>query len=298
MNNNVNENLGNNKEEPNINLSERETIGSEVPLGEPVSTPRKRKTFGFGKSKAKAKTKPKVKQPDAKKANAKSAKKGKKSSKSATALKIILVILLLSVIALGAVWFFMSKSETKSGEEAPVVIDTSSSTIKPQEQPQGMPAIENQPNQPVPTTGTTPEMKPLADGQQPQVDANKTDGNNIATVDQVNTPLPTADTASTPVKGTDNKATVAEVSKPKPSTKPLTINNMPDPEKIINAEVPKDESLVKEELDKLADEEQRLEQQEKLLDKRLKMMDELTTKKQEQIELLEKQIAQLEEAGK
>ncbi len=285
MNNNVNDKLGNNKEEPKLNLSERDTLGSEVPLGEPVSTPRKRKSFGFGKSKAKANTKAKVKQPNAKKAKS---PKDKKSSKSATALKVILAVLLLSIIALGAVWFFMSQSEPKQ-EDTPVIIDTSSSTVKPHGQQPSVQPLENQP------TTAVPEVKPLVDGQQP-ANAEKTDANKVATVDQANTPLPTG---NAPAKPTDSKATVAEVSKPTPSTKPVDVN-VPDPDKLLNAEVPKDESLIKEEIDKLADEEQRLEKQEQLLDKRLKMMDELTTKKQEQIELLEKQIAQLEEsqAGK
>ncbi len=290
MNNNANENLSNNKDETSINLSEQDAIGSEVPLGEPVSTPRKRKTFGFGKSKAKAKTKTKVKQPNAKKAKS---PKDKKSSKSATALKVILAVLLFSIIALGAVWFFVINPATEQ-TETPVVIDTGASTVKPVQPPATVQPLENQP------MSTAPEVKPLADGQPAPVVAgtDKAGENKIATVDEVNTPLPTTGTAGAPVKSTDKKATVAEVSKPKPVVKPATVANVPDPEKIINAKVPQDESLVKEELDKLADEEQRLEKQEELLDKRLKMMDELTTKKQEQIELLEKQIAQLEEAGK
>ncbi len=282
MNNDMNDKLGNNQEEPKLNLSGRDNIGSEVPLGEPVTTPRKKKSFGFGKSKAKSKTK--VKQPNAKKANAKAganakSPKDKKASKSATALKVILAVLFFSVVALGAVWFVMTQTDTKPAE-TPVIIDTSSSKVEPQVKP-----LENQP------TTAVPEVKPLADGEQQPAGTNPTDANanQVATVDQANTPLPT----------TENKATVAEVSKPSApaSTKPVDLN-VPDPEKILNAEVPEDESLLKEEIDKLEDEEQRLEQQEKLLDKRLKMMDELTTKKQEQIELLEKQIAQLEESQK
>ncbi len=104
----------------------------------------------------------------------------------------------------------------------------------------------------------------------------------------------TADKQTKVAEKTDKK--VAEPAKPvaKKSTVGATQINTPDPKAILNAEIPKDEALVKEEIDKLSDEDQRLLEQQKLLDKRIDMMDELTAKKQEQIELLEKQIAQLE----
>ncbi len=312
MKNNVNDKPSANKEDPKINPSEQEITGSEAPLTESVTTPRKRKVFGFGKSKTKAKEKQldatatDVKQVDAKQADAKkskSTKKGKKSSSSTTALKVILAILLLSFIALAgfALYLFMPASSTK--DDTPVIIDTNSSVVKPQdEQVAAVEPLEQQ-------ADMANQMQPAIEGEQPvQMDASKTDvstdktatdvNKNVATVDQAGSALPTP-TVSSQDANDKTKATVAEASQPKPASQPLNMN-VPDAEKIINAEVPQDESLVKEELDKLADEEQRLEQQEKLLEKRLKMMDELTEKKEEQIKLLEKQIAQLEksESGK
>lgn len=67
-----------------------------------------------------------------------------------------------------------------------------------------------------------------------------------------------------------------------------------NPEDILNANIPEDTALVKEEIDRLADQNQKLAEQEKLLNEQITMMDELTDKKAEHIELLEKQIAQLE----
>ncbi len=288
MKNNVNDKASASKEDQKVNPSEQEKISSDAPLNESVTTPRKRKSFGFGKAKAKqadAKTDTKT---DEKKE--KSTKKSKKSSSSTTALKVILAILLLSFIVLAgfALYLFMPSSNAK--DDTPVIIDTNSSVVKPHDE-----QLEQQ-------TDMENQAKPAVDGEQPvQMDANKTDVNaektdatKVATVDQAGTALP-APTVSQ--QNTSNKTNVAEASQPQPVTQPSNMN-VPDVEKIVNAEIPNDESLVKEELDKLADEEQRLEQQEKLLEKRLKMMDELTAKKAEQIELLEKQISQLEKNEK
>ncbi len=271
MNNKANEKPSDKKEELNSKSSKQENTGAKVPLSEPADVAHKREKVGLAKSNAKSEQ-----------TKVKSTKKGKKSSSSTTALKVILVVLLLSFIALASMTaYFFSKSDSQK-EDTPVIIDTNSSVVKPH--------VEQLPDAQPLDPQANAQGKPVVDGQQPQAD----DANKVATADQAGTPLPTVATAT---ENANDKATVAEVSKPQPVTKPLTAN-MPDPEKIINAEVPNDESLVKEEIDKLADEEKRLEQQEKLLDKRLKMMDELTAKKEEQIKLLEKQISQIEESQK
>lgn len=74
-------------------------------------------------------------------------------------------------------------------------------------------------------------------------------------------------------------------------------NDIPNPDAIINAPLPENASLAKEEIDKLDDEYTRLTEQEKIGQQQAKLMEELTQKKAEQIELLEKQIAQLEGQG-
>lgn len=74
-------------------------------------------------------------------------------------------------------------------------------------------------------------------------------------------------------------------------------DSIPDPNEIINAELPANDSLAKEEIDRLNDEYARLTEQEKLAKQQADLMAELTQKKQEQIELLEKQIDQLQGAG-
>ena len=71
---------------------------------------------------------------------------------------------------------------------------------------------------------------------------------------------------------------------------------IPDPDTILNAPLPENDSLAKEEIDRLEDERQRLAEQEKLAAEQLAMNKQLTEMKEEQIALLEEQIAQLEAA--
>ena len=71
---------------------------------------------------------------------------------------------------------------------------------------------------------------------------------------------------------------------------------IPDPDAILNAPLPENDSLAKEEIDRLEDERQRLAEQEKLAAEQLAMNKQLTEMKEEQIALLEEQIAQLEAA--
>ena len=63
---------------------------------------------------------------------------------------------------------------------------------------------------------------------------------------------------------------------------------------IINAPLPQNDSLAKEELDRLADQRERLQDQEKAASEQIAMTKQLTEMKAEQIELLEQQIAELE----
>lgn len=75
-----------------------------------------------------------------------------------------------------------------------------------------------------------------------------------------------------------------------------TDSQIPDPDTILNAPLPENDSLAKEEIDRLEDERQRLAEQEKLAAEQLAMNKQLTEMKEEQIALLEEQIAQLEAA--
>ena len=68
----------------------------------------------------------------------------------------------------------------------------------------------------------------------------------------------------------------------------------PNPKAILNAPLPKTESLAKEEIDLLEDKRKRFAEQEKLAAEQLAMNQQLTDMKAEQIALLEQQIAQLE----
>ncbi|MGP4715775.1 hypothetical protein ACTXGL_03955 [Psychrobacter sp. T6-6] len=72
---------------------------------------------------------------------------------------------------------------------------------------------------------------------------------------------------------------------------------LPSPAAILNAPIPKTDSLAKEEIDRLEDERKRLAEQEKLAAEQLAMSKKLTDMKAEEIALLEQQIAQLEADG-
>lgn len=74
----------------------------------------------------------------------------------------------------------------------------------------------------------------------------------------------------------------------------MASNQIPDPKAILQAPLPQNNSLAKEEIDRLEDERQRLAEQEKLAAEQLAMNKKLADMKAEQIALLEQQIAQLE----
>ncbi len=71
-------------------------------------------------------------------------------------------------------------------------------------------------------------------------------------------------------------------------------NAIPNPTAILDAPLPENDSLAKEEIDRLEDERQRLAEQEKLAAEQVAMNKQLIDMKAEQIALLEQQIAQLE----
>ena len=72
--------------------------------------------------------------------------------------------------------------------------------------------------------------------------------------------------------------------------------NIPSPKAIINAPIPATNSLAKEEIDRLDDQQQRLVEQQQQATEQVQMSKDLTELKAEQIKLLEQQIAQLERA--
>lgn len=111
------------------------------------------------------------------------------------------------------------------------------------------------------------------------------------------TPTPTA----SPVADTTPISTPETVATDTPASATLQNDILPDvgknavnPDEILNAQIPSDPALVKEEIDRLADTDKQLNEQSKLIKEQLTMMEDLTTAKAEQIALLEAQIAELE----
>lgn len=113
-------------------------------------------------------------------------------------------------------------------------------------------------------------------------------------------PAPTASTQPTNIAPTQEQtAAPASAADSTPSSAPADI--LPsvgqpnvNPDEILNAQVPSDPALVKEEIDHLSDTNKQLSEQGKLVKEQLAMMEELTAAKAEQIALLEAQIAELE----
>lgn len=66
---------------------------------------------------------------------------------------------------------------------------------------------------------------------------------------------------------------------------------------ILQAPIPQDDALIKEELDRLAQEAVLLSEQERLLNEQIADLDQITSKKDAQIRLLEAQIAQLQQGA-
>lgn len=112
----------------------------------------------------------------------------------------------------------------------------------------------------------------------------------------------------TPVLPIDEPSVAAEQTEPVSIAK-NSINNeldestgidndadtaIPSPTAILNAPIPANDGLAKEEIDRLEDERQRLAEQEQRAAEQLEMNKQLTDMKAEQIALLEQQIAQLE----
>lgn len=114
-----------------------------------------------------------------------------------------------------------------------------------------------------------------------------------ATPTPVNTPAPAtnAEVAPTPQTQTETVSDVPTSADDNilPEIKPVV-----NPDEILNAEIPNDPTLIKEEIDRLADKEAQIAEQEKLIQDQLTMMEDMTTAKAEHIALLEAQIAELE----
>ena len=83
-------------------------------------------------------------------------------------------------------------------------------------------------------------------------------------------------------------------AKPNAPLTATTDDRIPDAKAILNAPLPETNSLAKEEVDRLNDENQRMVEQEKRAIEQNAMIKEVTDLKAEQIDLLEQQIAQLE----
>lgn len=69
------------------------------------------------------------------------------------------------------------------------------------------------------------------------------------------------------------------------------------PDEILKSEIPTDPALIKEEIDRLTDIDRRLSDQEKSIKAELEIMDDIARAKDEQIALLEAQIAELQNSG-
>lgn len=113
-------------------------------------------------------------------------------------------------------------------------------------------------------------------------------------------PEQTTDTQTTIPKSDSHNTEANDNALQVPESQQITTDQesatatVPDPEKILTADIPQDEALIKEEIDRLNDQEQQLVAQEQMLSEQVDTMSQLTDKKAEQIALLEKQIAQLE----
>lgn len=107
---------------------------------------------------------------------------------------------------------------------------------------------------------------------------------------QVETPAePTQqDSAAQPATDSTTESTA------EPTVAPVADDALVNAEAILNAEIPQDEVLIKEEIDRLKDKDSQLAEQAKLIDEQLATLDQLTAAKEEHIKLLEAQIEQLE----
>lgn len=105
---------------------------------------------------------------------------------------------------------------------------------------------------------------------------------------------PVQDTQATAEQPTEVAPTELATT-PEPSAAELPEVPLVDADQIINAQIPQSPELIKEEIDLLKDKDNQLTEQAKLINEQLKDLEGLTQAKQEQIDLLEKQIALLEE---
>lgn len=112
---------------------------------------------------------------------------------------------------------------------------------------------------------------------------------------QAPAPEPTPEVTETPEAPVDTAGTAEGTTAENTATPAPTGDFTPiDADAIVQAEIPDDPALIKEEIDRLADENSRLLDQAKDIDGILSDTEKLTAAKEEQIALLEAQIAQLE----
>ncbi|WP_066802163.1 hypothetical protein [Moraxella oblonga] len=111
------------------------------------------------------------------------------------------------------------------------------------------------------------------------------------------TPAPQP-TTQAPPPPTPSEAVPPTTDAPAPTTEQQSIipSTLPEinPDEILKAEIPEDPALLKEEIDRLSDTESQLAEQSKLIKEQLDLMNELTKAKDEEIAILEAQIAELE----
>lgn len=114
---------------------------------------------------------------------------------------------------------------------------------------------------------------------------------------QQNTQEPAADnTTPSDDNAISEQTTTTQPSSTSDTTDNLDIADAPtiNADAIVNADIPQDETLIKEEIDRLKDKDSRLTEQAKLIDEQLATLEELTQTKEEQIKLLQAQIEHLE----
>lgn len=91
----------------------------------------------------------------------------------------------------------------------------------------------------------------------------------------------------------DVTSDVANESNASNITPPIN-DTLPNAEEILNAAIPQEKALIKEEIDRLKDKNNQLTEQAQLIDEQLATLNQLTAAKEEHIKLLETQIEQLE----
>ncbi|MBP3946236.1 hypothetical protein [Psychrobacter sp. K31L] len=139
--------------------------------------------------------------------------------------------------------------------------------------------------QSVPETSKTGSSSPSIAEQNEAAQSAAMPAENV--LSEVNSEVNSDDAITSEATVLDQNATAAD-------TADNSNSQVPKPATILSAPLPKTDSLAKEEIDRLEDERKRWAAQEKLASEQLVMNKKLTDMKEDQIALLEQQIAQLE----